>query len=142
MRLSGFATPLACALALAAPVTAQEAPLPGLTIRTGETWIFHVIGGQPVDARRANSGDTPGPGELMISISGRMGTMMSITNNSDVWYDYSAFLTPKPGKKGIRTSVCTLMAGGRQSFENWPQAIPAVRVTDFTRATPGEMRCK
>jgi hypothetical protein len=134
-----------CALGIVAglPAAAQNDQLPGLTIRNGESWIFRVQDGQPVDARKADGKEEPAKGELRVTVSAMGGTMMSVTNNSDIWYNYHAFITTKPGKKGTPTSVCTLMGGGRGAFESWPGgAIPAIRIADFTPADEGSMSCQ
>lgn len=125
-------------LAAAAPQEAQ----PGLIVHMGETWFFHVENGQPAGARLAGKDDKARPGELIVSLEGEGGTTMSVTNGSEIWYDYSAFIVTKPGHKGNRTSVCTLMGGGRSAFENWPEAIPAIRIADFREVPAGQMQCR
>jgi hypothetical protein len=121
------------ALVAASPPQKQEN---GLRVRAGESWIFRIQDGQVVDARKVDGNAEPAKGELKVKVSSMMGTMMTITNNSDTWYNYHAFL----GRK--RTSVCTLMGGGRGAFENWPGAISEIRIADFTPAPEGEMSCQ
>ena len=76
-----------------------------------------------------------------VEVSASMGTMMTVTNNTDHLYNYRAFMLGKPDAKGQRTSVCTLMSGGGSSFENWPETIPFLRVSDFVEAADGAMVC-
>jgi len=128
--------------ALALTAAAQGDAQPGLTVQMGEAWIFHVENGQPAGARKAAEGDKPGEGEFRISLGSSLGTTMTIVNNSPTAYNYHAFVTSRRGGKGSRTSVCTLMNNGRMAFENWPQAIPAIRVADFTPAKDDEMGCR
>lgn len=116
--------------------------LPGLTILMGETWIFHIENGQPAGARRAGPDEKPASGEFKATLDRSGGATMIVTNNSGEWYNYRAFITAKPGHKGNRTSVCTLMPGGRQVFENWPEPFAAIRIADFAEAPDGEMRCQ
>ena len=113
-----------CALLIAA-APAQE--LPGLTVLMGESWIFHIEKGQPAGARRAGSDDKPGEGEIKVTLSRDGGATMIVTNNSGEWYDYRAFISAKPGHKGNRTSVYTLMDGGRMAVETWPEPFPPPR---------------
>jgi len=135
----------ALALALIALLLAAAAPaqqLPGLTILMGETWIFRVEQGQPTGARRAKPDDRPGEGEIGMTLErGGGGVVLAVTNNSGEWYNYRAFISAKPGHKGNRTSVCTLMPGGRLNIERWPEPFPAIRIADFSEAADGDIRC-
>jgi hypothetical protein len=144
MKIRGVTANVALllAVALTSPATAESLPPPGLTIAAGESWIFRVREGQPVDARKVDQAAEPAEGELKVTLSHSMGTTMSVTNNDATWYNYRAFITSNPGRSGTPTSVCTLMGGGRGAFENWPQPLPAIRVTDFTPAAEGEMSCR
>ncbi|MCW3847010.1 hypothetical protein OF829_07140 [Sphingomonas sp. LB-2] len=109
----------------------------------GETWFFHVENGQPAGARLATgSDDSARPGELIATLDHSGMTMLSVTNGTPNWYDYTAFIVTKPGHKGNRTSVCTLMGGGRVAFESWPESFPAIRLTDFREVPAGQMRCR
>lgn len=114
--------------------------LPGLTVMMGETWIFHIDNGQPAGARRASPDEKPDSGEIKVTLDRGGGATMIVTNNSEDWYTYRAFISAKPGHKGNRTGMCTL-APGRQSFESWPEPFPAIRLADFTEAPDGEIRC-
>lgn len=122
--------------------------LPGLTILMGETWIFRIEKGQPAGARRAEPDAEPGKGEIKVTLSRDGGATMTVVNNSGEWYNYRAFISLKPGHKGNRTSVCTLMdgggimEGGGMVVESWPQPFPAIRIADFTEAPEGQMRCQ
>jgi len=132
---------LLLALGLAAPVFAQDAPLPGLTVKLGESWIFKIQDGQPADARLATADEQPAPGEIRVSLSDPKGRQMSLINNSPTPYNYRAFITSKPGKVGKRTSVCTLMSKGRAAIEVWPDRFPAIRIADFVPVEEGRMQC-
>lgn len=129
-----------CGLFLTA--SAPQEAQPGLVIHMGETWFFHVENGQPAGARRASKDDKAQPGELIASLDDRGMTMLSVTNGGEIWYDYSAYIVTKPGHKGNRTSVCTLMGGGRSAFESWPEHIPAIRIADFREVPEGQMQCR
>ncbi|WP_260580982.1 hypothetical protein [Sphingopyxis sp. PET50] len=138
-----FGVLIAAALMLGTPAWAKDkAAQPGLTVMMGESWIFRIDNGQPVDARRAAAGDKPAAAELMVEMKASNGTMLTVTNNGETWYNYRAFLTSGPDKKGQPTSVCTLMGGGRFAFEMWPNAIPAIRISDFEPTDEGGMVCR
>jgi hypothetical protein len=120
----------------------DKLPLPGLTLKIGETWVFKIANAQPVEARLVET-DTPlAADEIKVSLKASMGTMLTITNNSKTWYNYHAFITSAPNKKGQATSVCTLMGDGRMAFENWPNTINFMRIADFTATSEGEMGCR
>ena len=123
----------------ALPATAGE--VAGLTIKSGETWLFRIENGQPAGAHKVSDKMRPAKGEIKVEVSASMGTMMTVTNNTDHLYNYRAFMLGKPDAKGQRTSVCTLMSGGGSSFENWPETIPFLRVSDFVEAADGAMVC-
>ena len=143
VRIMALGAAGAAALALGLPASAkEEIPLPGLTVKMGESWIFRIENGQPADARPAAKGDKPATGELMVEMKASNGTTLTVTNNGETWYNYRAFITSSPEKKGQPTSVCTLMGGGRFAFEMWPNAIPAIRVSDFEPADEGAMVCR
>jgi hypothetical protein len=145
MNQSVFLRALAFGLALSSAQLAsagKEKAMPGLLIKSGETWIFHLENGQPTNPRPATEADKPGKDELKASLSSRMGALLTISNNTSQLLNYRAFITPKPGKKGTPTSVCTLLSNGRGAFENWQNAIPAIRIADFTPAQEGQMVCK
>jgi hypothetical protein len=136
---------LAAALAIIpaqSALVAKEKTLPGLLIKSGETWIFHLENGQPANPRTATEADKPGKDELKVSLSPDPGAMLTITNNTSQFLNYRAFITPKPGKKGTSTSVCTVMSNGRKAFEVWQNAVPAIRLADFTPAQDEEVICK
>jgi hypothetical protein len=141
-----FILPLALVAALSLPSIAiakkDKPPLPGLLVKMGETWVFQIENGQPVKIRPSKESDTLAPGEVQVSLSNSAGTMMTVKNNAGTWLNYKAFMTPKAGKKGTPTSVCTVMSEGRMGVEVWPGTIPAIRITEFTPAAEGEMVCK
>ena len=119
--------------AAASPVSAK-----GLTIRTGETWIFSIVRGQPANARRVAAGANPARNQIKVTVRSMLGTAMWVTNNSPVDYSYRATLLLAKGKAGP-AKACVVPANGRIAFENWPQAAVAVRVSDFKPAPAGSL---
>ena len=120
-------------LAAATPVSAN-----GLTIRTGETWIFSIARGQPTQARHVAAGTNPARNEIKVSVRPLMGTTMWVTNNSPVDYSYRAFLVLPNGKAGL-AKACVVPANGRITIENWPKPAVAVRLSDFEPAPAGSL---
>ena len=121
---------LASLALLASPATAQS---PGLTIRTGESWMFAISRGQPVRARKVEPTVKPKSGQVLVSLRSMMGTSLSITSNNPQAYTYRAELIG--ADKSVPVRSCTLPANGRLSFEHWPQKANAVRISDFKLAT-------
>jgi hypothetical protein len=115
---------------LASPVAAQS---PGLTINTGESWMFAISRGQPVRARKVAPSVKPAPGQVLASLRSMMGTSLSITSNNPQAFTYSAELIG--AEKSVPVRSCTLPANGRLSFEHWPQKASAVRISNFKVAT-------
>ena len=62
---------LIAALLLVAAVPAQAA---GLTVRTGETWIFTVKNGEPANARRVAPSARIPKGQIKVSVRAMLGT--------------------------------------------------------------------
>lgn len=125
---------------LAGPVSAKDAP--GLLVQSGETWIFQIEQGQPVNSRKVDPQTKPATGELLVTLSPQMGTTMTVTNNTAKFYDYAAFMVRRAGDHGQRTTVCTLLNNGRFAFENWPYSIAAIRLSDFTETDENHMVCR
>jgi hypothetical protein len=117
-------------LLFASPAAAQS---PGLTIKTGESWMFAISRGQPVRAHKVEPAVKPSPGQVLVSLRSMMGTSLSITSNNPQAYTYSAELIGAGTSVPVRS--CTLPANGRLSFEHWPQKASAVRISDFKLAT-------
>lgn len=124
---------LAIALLLAA------APLPAktssLTVRTGESWVFSIQGGQPVRAKKVDPSVRLLPGQVLVTVRSMMGTTMTISSNNPVGYTYKAELIGA-GKR-ISDRSCTLPADRRVSFEHWPQTAEAVRLSNFQPSPDG-----
>ena len=118
---------LSAALLIAVPVSAQ-----GLTVKTGETWVFRLADGQPSKARKTAASTKPARGEVLVTVRSMMGTTLAITSNNPVAYTYKAELIG--AAKAVPTRSCTLPANNRLSFENWPQKATAVRLSDFKPA--------
>ena len=125
---------LALSLLLAAsPVAAKP-----LTVRMGETWVFSVARGQPVKAHKTDAKATPAPGQMKVTLSEMMGSMLTISNNSKNDYAYRATLVLPGGKTGPAKS-CAVPANGRMAMEHWKQSVDAVRLSDFKRAPAGSL---
>jgi hypothetical protein len=122
---------LSLALLLAAsplPVKAAR-----LNVKSGESWVFSLSGGQPVKARKVSANAKPATGQIVVTVRAMMGTTMTITSNNKQSYTYKAELIG--GEKPVPARSCTLPANNRLSFENWPQKASAVRLSDFKVAT-------
>ena len=113
-------------LLAAQPAAAQSS---GLTIKTGESWMFAISRGQPVRARRVKPTVKPPPGQVLVTLKAMMGTSLSITSNNRQSFTYKAELIG--ADKPVPVRSCTLPANGRMSFEHWPQKSDAVRISDF-----------
>ena len=100
---------LIAALLLVAAVPAQAA---GLTVRTGETWIFTVKNGEPAQARRVAPSARIPKGQIKVSVRAMLGTAMTVTNNSTIAYTYQAELL-----SGGKPSVGTRSKASSQSTE-------------------------
>ena len=122
IRLLGLALLLA-----ASPAAAAAAP--GLTIKTGESWMFAISRGQPVRARKVQPTVKPPAGQVLVTLRSMMGTSLSITSNNPQSFTYKAELIG--ADKAVPVRSCTLPANGRVSFEHWPQKADAVRISDF-----------
>ena len=116
---------LALLLALG-PLPAEAA---GLTVKTGESWMFAISRGQPVRPRRVQPTVKPPPGQVLVTLRAMIGTSLSITSNNPQSYTYKAQLIG--AEKPVPVRSCTLPANGRMSFEHWPQKADAVRISDF-----------
>jgi len=123
---------LASLAVAAAPAVAKPA---GLTVRAGESWTFSLYRGQPVNARRSTPSAKPPPGRIHVTVRSLMGTTMSISSAGDTAYTYRAELIGAGQTLAARS--CTLPAGGKISFEHWPQQAEAVRLSAFRVAPEG-----
>ena len=125
----------------ASPAAAQQA---GVFVKMGESIVFHLDHGQPVDAHSATGADKPAAGEIRVDLRYADGaTTMVVINNSGGFLNYRAFITRDADSPGKATSVCTLMDGGRMGVESWPgQPLPGIRLTDFTPAAQDRMTCQ
>ncbi|MDP9421558.1 MAG: hypothetical protein M3Q19_01775 [Pseudomonadota bacterium] len=117
------------ALALLLAISPVPAEAAGLTVRTGESWMFAISRGQPVRARRVEPTVKPPPGQVLVTLRAMIGTSLAITSNNRQSYTYKAELIGT--KKPVPVRSCTLPANGRMSFEHWPQRADAVRISDF-----------
>ncbi len=115
------------------PLSAQP-----LTVRMGETWIFAVDKGQPVQARKVAATASPARGEFKVSLRPMMGSTMSVINNSRFDYAYRATLVLPDGKRGAAKS-CAVPANGRLAIEHWPNPVEAVRLDRFKPAPAGSL---
>ena len=119
-------------LALLLAAGAVQAKPTGLTVRTGETWVFSLAGGQPAKARKTSADAKPAAGQIVVTVRSMMGTTMTITSNNKRAYNYKAELVG--AAKAVPIRSCQLPANNRLSFENWPQKAKAVRLSDFKAA--------
>ncbi len=119
--------------ALAAPLSAKP-----LTVRMGETWVFAVRKGSPVEARKVAATATPATGQFKVSLQPMLGSTMTITNNSRFDYAYRATLVLPTGKPGA-TKACAVPANGRVAIEQWTRPIAAIRLDRFKPAPAGSL---
>ena len=119
--------------ALAAPLGAKQ-----LTVRMGETWLFAVRAGSPVEARKVAVAIAPAPGQFKVSLQPLLGSTMTMTNNSRFDYAYRATLVLPSGKPGA-AKACAVPANGRVAIEKWTRPIAAVRLDRFKRALAGSL---
>ena len=126
---------LIAALLLLAAAPAQAA---GLTVRTGETWLFTIKNGEPAEARKVTPSAKIGKRQIKVAVRPILGTAITVTNNSPIAYTFRAELV-SGGKANVARS-CTLPANARPAFEQWEQKAEAVRISDFKVAGP-DGRC-
>ena len=112
---------------------ATPAQAQGLTVKTGESWMFSISRGQPVRARKVEPSVKPPPGQVLVTLRSMMGTSLSITSNNPRAYTFRAELIG--ADKAVPVRSCTLPANARMSFEHWPQKATAVRISNFKLAT-------
>jgi hypothetical protein len=118
---------------LAAPLAAKP-----LTVRMGETWLFAVRGGSPVDARKVAAAAAPAPGQFKVSLRSMLGSTMTMTNNSRFDYGYRATLVLPGGQRGA-AKACAVPANGRVAIEHWTMAVAAIRLDRFRAAPAGSL---
>ena len=119
--------------ALAAPLSAKP-----LTVGMGETWLFAVRNGSPVNARKVAAITAPAPGQFKVSLQPMLGSTMTMTNNSRFDYAYRATLVLPSGKPGA-AKACAVPANGRVAIEQWTKPVAAVRLDRFKRAPAGSL---
>ena len=155
MALKRILTLAACAAAVSAmPVYADSVPAAGVVtailgdsdrvdLLPGQTIIFRPEAGKLTFIRFVEGPMEPQEGELKLEFGSLAGqTSLIATSKSDQAYSYSAEIVKKLGaKKGKKTSVCTIIAGGG-AFETWPQRITVLRVMNFKPAADGEFGCR
>lgn len=107
----------------------------GLTIKTGETWIFEIEKGQPVRARRVEAATKAGKGQVQVAVRPALGTAMSIGGQVPVSYNFRAQLIVNG--KLVAKRACTLPANNKPAFEFWPEKAEAVRISDFKPVKSG-----
>ena len=119
--------------ALAAPLSAKP-----LTVRMGETWIFAVRGGSPVEAHKVAPAAIAARGQFKVSLQPLFGSTMTITNASRFDYAYRATLVLLTGKVGAAKS-CAVPANRQTAIEHWTTAVAAVRLDRFKPAPAGSL---
>ena len=125
-------------LALILGLIAVPLPAKSLTVRMGETWLFAVRHGAPVDSRKATSAAAPAPGQLKVSLQPLFGATMTVTNASRFDYAYRATLILPTGKLGA-TKSCVIPANGKIAIEQFTKAVAAVRLDRFKPAPAGAL---
>jgi len=119
--------------ALAAPPSAKP-----LTVGMGETWLFAVRNGSPVEVRKVAATTVPATGQFKVSLQPMLGSTMTMTNNSRFDYAYRATLVLPSGKPGA-AKACAVPANGRVAIEQWTRPIAAIRLDRFKRAPAGSL---
>ena len=119
--------------ALAAPLSAKP-----LTVGMGETWLFAVRNGSPVEVRKVAATTVPATGQFKVSLQPMLGSTMTMTNNSRFDYAYRATLVLPSGKPGA-AKACAVPANGRVAIEQWTRPIAAIRLDRFKRAPAGSL---
>ena len=117
---------------------ATPLPAKSLTVRMGETWLFAVRHGAPVDARKVAPAMTPAPGQFKVSLQPLFGSTMTVSNHSRFDYAYRATLVLPSGKAGA-TKACAGPANGKTAIEHWVTAVAAVRLDRFKPAPAGSL---
>ena len=125
----------AISLALFAMLAASPAAAQGLTVKTGETWIFEIEKGQPVRARKVEAATKPGKGQVQVAVRSALGTAMSIGGQVPVSYNFRTQLIVND--KLVAKRACILPANNKPAFEFWPEKAEAVRISDFKPAPKG-----
>jgi hypothetical protein len=118
---------VAMLLLVAAPAQAA-----GLTVHTGETWLFTIKNGEPAEARKVPPSARIPKGRIKVSVRAMLGTAMTVVNNSPIAYTFQAELI-SGGKAKVARS-CTLPSNARPAFEQWEHKAEAVRISAFTVA--------
>lgn len=125
-------------LALILALNAALLSAKSLTVRMGETWLFAVRHGAPVDARKTSSATAPAPGQFRVSLQPLFGATMTITNASRFDYAYRATLVLPNGKVGVAKS-CAVPANNVIAVEHWAKPVAAVRFDHFKPAPAGSL---
>ncbi len=155
MEFKRILTLAVCAAAvMAMPANADTAPSEGVVIAImgdsdridllpGQTIIFQPEKGRMTSIRFVKGPMEPEKGELKLEFGSLGGqTSLIVTSKTEQSFNYSAEIVKKMGaKKGKKTSVCTIIAGGG-AFETWPHPIPVLRIMNFKPAADGEMGCR
>lgn len=123
---------LAIAIICGSQLAAKDAR-PGLFIRNGQAFIFRLEQGQPVDIRTAGKDDAPTQGEIKAELVDQLGSTLTVTSQTSEQLNYEAWIAKDEFAKGTRTPVCTLVPG-QPSFENWPDSLVGLRLTNFMPA--------
>ena len=131
--IRGRSLVLLAALAFSTPVCANP-----LTVRMGETWVFAVRGGSPVEARKVQADTRAAPGQLKVSLQPLFGATMTVTNASRFDYAYRATLVLPTGATGTAKS-CVVPANGKTAIEQWTKPVAAVRLDRFKPAPAGAL---
>ena len=121
-------------LTLFAAAPAAAGPL---TVHMGESWIFSVHNGEPVNARQVRAAARPTRGELKVSVQPMMGTTMSVVNYTR--HDYAYRATLLADGKPVEAKSCAVPANGRLAIERWSRRVSAITLSNFRAAPAGSL---
>lgn len=124
-------------------MTAMMAAADRLDLLPGQSIIFTPDRGKMTMILFVEGAWEPDEGQIKLEFTTMAGQASLVaTNKTEQPFRYRADILKSAGaKKGKKTSTCTLIPG-IAVFESWPQAIPALRVSEFAAAPEGEMVCQ
>ena len=125
---------LAAALIFAAlPAVASAS---GITVKMGESWLFALDRGRPVNAHRSPPTAIPAPGQILVVLRPMFGSTMSVFGNLPAATDFRATLIHSDGSRGA-VRACSLPAGRMTVVENWAKPVAAIHLDRFKPAPVG-----
>ena len=165
-RAAGMLFGLALSCGAAAAVSQQATPTPalpptgmlksgGLFLVTGDRAVFTIgvdghatlagVGRAPSQADQKGPTDGLNAGQVSFALtSGAQGnTMLTVSSRAATPLRYQARIVGIRDGKVVSalTSTCPVRSG-MSSFENWPQALPAVVILSVDQAQPDDTACR